>query len=112
MSNEKLEYYKSLYSEYLEHAVNLHNYHHLFLRRGGQRPARAFSQAIKAMIKLERKLWRASIAAYFESLENYKIEQRRKKEELKAWREANKGKPGRPKGKKNGHNNSTTTKTI
>jgi len=112
MSNEKLEYYKSLYSEYLEHAVNLHNYHHLFLRRGGQRPARAFSQAIKAMIKLERKLWRASVAAYYENLENFRIEKKRKKEELKAWKAANKGKPGRPKGKKHGHNNSTTSKTI
>lgn len=112
MSNEKLEKYKQLYSKYLEHAISLHNYHHLFIRRKGLRPARGLSQELRAMIKIEKQVWKASIEAYREALENLKAERQRQREELKAWKAANKGKPGRPKGKKNGNNNSTTKKTI
>lgn len=112
MSNEQYEAYKALYSEYIERSIELHNYHQAFMKTKGYRTIKQLKNSIKKIMILEKKLARAGLLAYKECLVNYKINKQRQKEELKAWKAANKGKPGRPKGKKNGHNDSTTSKTI
>lgn len=74
MSSEKFEKYKALYSEYIDNAVAMHNYHQVFIKRRGVRPNRAARDHLRNLIRLEKALWKASIEAYKECLENYKKE--------------------------------------
>lgn len=96
MSNEKFERYKELYSKYLEHAIELHNYHQVFIKRKGVRPGKQVRIQVKAIIKLEKELWKASIAAYEECLENYKLQYPHNPNRRKGKENVNKFKSKKP----------------
>ena len=104
---ERLERYKELYSKYIEHAVNLHNYHRMFIVKGSFECGRMARQNIKAMIALEKEMIRESLAVYRAHGKIVKEQKLARKAEL-ALKRLNPGKPGRPKGQKNGTKNTTT----
>ena len=93
MSNKSLERYTELYSEYIALAVDLHNYHRVFKRHLGYRQCLGVKKSTRKMIRILKELQKMVRAGYLEH------------------KKANPLKRG-PKGKKNGNNNSTTTKTI
>jgi len=78
--NHSLETYKQLYSEYLHQLVELHNHHYIFLFRMGKPSARDVRKSLQTMIRLERKLYATSWAAYHESIEINKILKLQKRE--------------------------------
>ena len=108
MSNEAMEKYKALYSQYIDHAVNLHNYHLLFMRNVGEETGVAVRSNLKYMMRLEKQLQKACLEAWKEHRQNVKDELA-KKRQARALKKLNPGKPGRPKGRKNGNNSSTTS---
>jgi len=104
MSTEKFDQYKEVYSKYILLAIELHNYHQQFISRRGFRTAKVLRSKIKEIMAVEKVLWKISVAAYEECLINFKEEQRQKKADLKAWKRAHPGKPGRKKRILNGNN--------
>lgn len=96
MSNENLERYKKLYSEYIDHAVNVHNYHLVFINTLGLESGKTVRSSLKYMIRLERELQKASLDAYKEHRKQISDTLAKKREE-RAWRKANPKQPGRPK---------------
>lgn len=104
MSNEKMEHYKALYSKYIEHAVELHNYHQVFINHVGEESGQSVRSNLRNMIRLERELQKASLAAYLEHKQNNRDKRQRLREE-RAYRKANPLKRGRPKKEKKNDNN-------
>lgn len=87
MSNEKMEKYKALYSKYIEHAVNLHNYHLVFIKHVGYDTGLAVRKNLRNMMTLEREMNKTCKEAYFENkenLKNMKKEEKLEKARLKA----------------------------
>jgi len=70
MSNDEIDEYKRLYSEYVSHLVNLHNYHHQFTKTVSKQAANAVRRHIKFMIKFERRMQVATLNAVRERLQN------------------------------------------
>lgn len=66
MSIELLEKYKNLYSEYIEHAVKLHNSHMLFCKTPGYDTGVHIRKALRNMMKLEREMLRINLKAFYE----------------------------------------------
>ena len=107
MSEEHMTRYRELYSEYIERAVNLHNYHQVFITHVGYDSGLAVIKNLRAMVKLEKDLIRTCRKAYREHKQNVKDMKQREKEEYLAWKKANTRPRGRPKKEKNNVNNRT-----
>lgn len=86
MSNEHLEKYKKLYSEYIHYAVELHNYHKSFMSFVGFETMRGVQKSLRKMIKLEQEMKRTCNAAFQEKKDKEKLE-------YKALKAAKKYKP-------------------
>jgi hypothetical protein len=71
-STEKIENYKALYSEYISHAVQLHNYHYMFINNLGKASCQGVRRHIVEMNRLEKLLKGAAWDAYVEQKENIK----------------------------------------
>ena len=91
--SENLKIYNELYSEYISLAVDLHNYHRTFQTHFGYRTCLGVKKSGRKINVVLKKLQKIARVIY---------RQNKKLHPLKRG----------PKGKKNGHNNSTTTKTI
>lgn len=89
-----MEHYKALYSKYIEHAVELHNYHQVFINNVGEESGQSVRSNIRNMIRLEKELQKASLAAYQEHKQNNRDRRQRLREE-RAYRKANPLKRGR-----------------
>ena len=74
MSTEQLDRYKKLYSDYIAHAVNLHNYHQVFIENIGLGSSQGVRSSLREMIKIERELQHACRSALEEYRENIKQE--------------------------------------
>jgi hypothetical protein len=96
-----MERYKNLYSQYLDLAVQAHNYHLAFIENGGLATGNSFRRCIREMRDLENRLVKSSRLAYREVLETRKEMQRKAREATIAWQKANPRPRGRPKGTKN-----------
>jgi uncharacterized protein YaaR (DUF327 family) len=72
-SSEKIELYKALYSEYITHAVELHNYHYVFINNLGRGSCQGIRRHLVEMTALEKKLKGAAWDAFVEQKENLKI---------------------------------------
>jgi len=83
MSNEKLNRYKELYSEYVAHLVNVHNYHQVFAEHVGLGSGIEVRNSLLKMASLCKDLRKASNEAYKEHVENTK-EQRKRLKEIRA----------------------------
>jgi IS30 family transposase len=101
MSNKHLNRYQELYSKYIDHAVELHNYHLSFIMYTGYDTSLGVRKHLRAMRELEKEMIQTCRKAYTEQ-KNQKIEERReilrKRREERAWRLANPRPRGRPKG--------------
>ena len=86
--NEPLEEYKRLYSEYISHAVNLHNYHHAFISLVGYEPGLKARQSLRRMIGIEQQLVRLSRRAYEVKIKNLRLEKKMAKEAEEAAKKA------------------------
>jgi hypothetical protein len=64
MSPNYLEEYKELYSKYIELAVNLHNYHRVFITRTGLDTSVLLRRQLRAMRKIEHTMIELSRKAY------------------------------------------------
>lgn len=113
--NHSLEVYKQMYSEYLNHLVDLHNYHHVFLYRMGKPSVKDIRRSIQSMIKSEKKLYAACWAAYHESMEinkTLKLQQKEAGIQAKLFRQQKKkaklNKPTIDKRKNDGIDNSNS----
>lgn len=104
MSNEELEKYKKEYSLFIEHMLNVHNYHQLFLIHKGTGSARQVRTSLMVMQELCRTLRVYNRAAQLEHIENTKEERKRYKE-MRAQAKKRKMPRGRPKGSKSGYKN-------
>ena len=93
MLNKPLERYLELYSEYVVLAVSLHNYHRSFSKNLGYETCLDVKKTGRRMNVVLKDLQKMARAAYLEH----------RKQTVKR---------GRPKGKKDGQYNNTTTKTI
>ena len=83
MSSKELDRYKQLYSEYIDHAVTVHNYHRVFANNVGLESGRILRTSLYAMVRLEKAMAKASQLAYKEHRENIK-EKRAKLKEARA----------------------------
>ena len=112
MLNNKLEDYKKLYSKYVEHAVNLHNYHYTFSNFVGYQPGLGVKKSIRNMIRILRELRKAADQTYREEKRIVKeMKNQERLDRLKARLES-KSIPKQKKERRNGNNKSATTKTI
>jgi len=93
MLSESLKKFDDLYSEYIRLAVDLHNYRRSFKENAGYRTCQGVKRTGRRMNDVLRQIQKLARQIYLEN------------------KKANPKKRG-PKGKKNGHNNSTITKTI
>lgn len=107
MSTEKLDEYKRLYSEYIELAVTVHNYHNVFMHNVGIESGKAVRTSLSKMILIEKRLVQLSKAAHREKLENIKEERALLKIKRANARERKMPK-GRPKGTGNGNYHKST----
>lgn len=112
MSNEKFEKYKKLYSEYIDYAVKLHNYHQVFINHVGEESGKAVRTCLRNMLRLEKQLQKASLEAWKERKQNLRQEKTQRKADLEAWKRANPKKMGRPKKDKSNDNNKSTTSPV
>ena len=71
-STEKLEAYKALYSDYISHAVELHNYHYMFINNLGKGSCQGVRRHLSEMTILEKKLRFAAWDSFVEQNENLK----------------------------------------
>lgn len=106
--NHSLEVYKQMYSEYLNHLIELHNHHYVFLDRMGKPSVRDVRRSIQSMIRFEKNMYAASWAAYHESIEinkTLKLQQKEAGIQAKLFRQQKKkaklNKPTTNKRKKN-----------
>jgi hypothetical protein len=72
MSLNYLEEYKKLYSKYIELAVNLHNYHRVFITRTGLDTGMRLRRQIRDMRKIEKTMIEVSRKAYAQVRETRK----------------------------------------
>jgi hypothetical protein len=105
MSTEKMDRYRELYSKYIEHSVNLHNYHRVFIKHVGYDTGLAIRKNIRSMIEIEKELKNLCREAYFENKQNVKIAKQAEKARLLAEAKANARPPGRPKKERPNDNN-------
>lgn len=112
MSNEPLEEYKKLYSEYIALAVNVHNYHLTFINNLGLESSVQVRNSLAKMIQIERRLRILCKDARNVFVEQTKEERKRLKE-LRAKakkREMPKNRKGGPEWvQQNKSNNNTKT---
>lgn len=66
MSTEFLNRYKVIYSEYISHAVLLHNYHMLFCKQPSYEGGLQIRKALRNMMKIEREMLRINLKAFYE----------------------------------------------
>jgi hypothetical protein len=111
MSTEHMDKYRALYSKYIEHAVNLHNYHLVFIAFTGYDTGIALRRHLRMMRKLEIQMIRTCRDAYKETKINRKLEKKKQEAELLAWKKANPKKRG-PKGKNNGKHNRSDQNSV
>lgn len=112
MSTEKKDKYKNLYSKYVDHSVNLHNYHLTFVRFMGYDTGLAIRKNVRSMIKLLKEMQRTCREAYYENKQNLKDQKKAEKQAEIDYKKANPKKAGRPKGTKNGNNQTTNAKSL
>ena len=97
---KSLDDYKALYSQYIDLAVELHNYHLVFLTHWGDRPAKGIRRTLRLMQEVQKKLSRMSRITQKDYLKLRKELKKKQQEEEIAWRKANPKPKGRPKGSK------------
>lgn len=97
MSNNAIQEYKDLYSQYVDLAVNLHNYHLQFMKHFSLEAGVGLRKTLKSMMKLEKKLIKANSNAYAEDKQNKKYNKIRQREEFALQKKLNPPKRGRPK---------------
>jgi len=112
MSTEKLDHYQKLYSEFVDHLVNVHNYHQVFVENVGLGSGEKVRTSLAKMGNLCIDLRRASREAFKEHKENIKEHRAMLKEARARGKERKKMPGGRPKGLKNGQLNKPTQNTI
>jgi hypothetical protein len=93
-SNEEINKYKELYSQLVNEFAELHNAHLVFLKFQGREPGYATRKRLRAIIDLASELRRQGVKVCKESVRNNRIEQLRRRAELK---NKPKKKLGRPK---------------
>jgi len=110
---KSVEDYKALYSQYIDLAVELHNYHLVFLTHWGYRPATGIRRTLRSMKEVQKKLSKMSLVAQKDFKKFSRELKRKQKEDEKAWRKANPKPKGRPKGIKSNvkHNRTDETST-
>jgi hypothetical protein len=81
MLTEKFDLYKKLYKEYVLHLVEMHNQHTVFLRHTSKESGMNMRNQLRKMIKIEKILYAASLAAVKEHEQNIKNEKARKRQE-------------------------------
>lgn len=64
MSPDYLEQYQKLYSEYIDRAVALHNYHRVFITHTGLDTSIRLRSQIRAMRKIEKEMLNLSKLVY------------------------------------------------
>jgi hypothetical protein len=87
MLTEKFDLYKKLYKEYVLHLVEMHNQHIIFLRHASKESGMNMRNQLRKMIKIEKILYAASLAAVKEHEQNIKNEKARKKQERQQARQ-------------------------
>jgi len=100
MSNEHVTRFKKLYSDFVTHVANLHNYQKAFADRLGENNGREVRTSLATMEKICREMRLASRDARKQNIEDTKEERKILKERAK-----NKKRTlpvGREKGRKNG----------
>lgn len=121
MIEEKIKEYRRLYSEYISHAVDLHNHHLSFLNNLGLRTMKDTRRSIRNMISLEKEIHALIWHIYRENQalkreirkeerREIRKEERRKISEKKAYEKSQKRTYKRkqePKGKNHGNSEST-----
>ena len=112
MSTEKLEHYQKLYSEFVDHLVNVHNYHQVFVENVGLSSGEKVRTSLARMGNICGELRRASREAFKEHKENIKEHRAMLKEARARGKQRKKMPNGRPKGLKNGQLNKPTQNTI
>lgn len=110
MSTSKLDEYRELYSKYIEHSITLHNYNQSFILNKGRTTAAHCKRSMKEMKYLLHYLEKLVGAVRKEHLGLWR-EEVAKKKAIKTDGSV-KFRRGKRKGKSNGNNNSTTTKTV
>jgi len=80
MSNEPLEAYKKLYSEYISNLAELHYYHHSFVNNGaGRDSGYMVRRLLRKMIFLQKQMIDSAIEAHTVSLTKYRSTSKSKK---------------------------------
>lgn len=74
--NEEIRKYQELYSEYLAHAVELHNYHQRMIRKPIKTLGPVVRNHIKKMIVLEKLMFKANASLCKARDADYKAKQR------------------------------------
>lgn len=74
--NEEIRKYKELYSEYLQCAIDLHNYHQQMIRKPIKTIGPTIRKHIKKMIEIERKMLKANATLCKARDADYKAKQR------------------------------------
>ena len=92
MSTEKFDLYKKLYREYMLHLVEMHNHHTVFLRHRSRDSGLHMRGQLRKMMKIEKVLCAASIAAYKENDQNEKLGKRQEKAQARQKRGKTKSK--------------------
>jgi Sec-independent protein translocase protein TatA len=108
MSTEKKDRYKELYSKYVDHSVNLHNYHLIFVKHMGYDTGLYLRKSLRNMITLLKEMQKTCREAYAENKQNLKDQKKAEKE----YKKANPKRPGRRKGIKNGNNSTKNASSV
>jgi len=103
MSTEKKDKYKELYSKYVDHSVNLHNYHLVFVKHMGYDTGLALRKNIRNMVTLLKEMQKTCRDAYAENKQNLRVQKKVEKEKKKTTK---------TKGIKNGNNRTTNESSI
>jgi len=98
--SKALDEYKLAYSEYIDHAVLVHNYHLAFIKHGGGDTGAGLRRSLRKMRELETKLARLSKVAYKEFQADRKELRQKRRETYERWKRENPKPKGRPKGSK------------
>lgn len=107
-----MDKFKELYNLVVNNIIELHNAHLRFMRAPrNYEYGLEVRNASRKMIKDSTLLYRQCRLVYKEAKADKKADIERRKQEA-AYRKLHPAKRGRPKGRKNGNNNSTTTKII
>lgn len=107
----KMDEFKDLYGRVVSNMIELHNAHLRFMRAPrNYEYGLEVRNASRKIIGDSRELYRICRSVYQEAKAEKKADIEKRKQEA-AYRKLHPKKAGRPKGRKNG-NNSTTTKTI